>query len=177
LNVEEYEIPFRCGLHGDEWIARLAPVGAKFGFISFHKLGESVRSPVPNPRATFQRRLQDLLAQPLALPPQESAEVVHRRKPAHLTDQDVTDYGFECPVCKNHQTLLCPYEDCGKYSCRGGEQDSAGRFQCQWCGRSLVYGATLPAGAPPAPKEIDSTMLRPELRFRALPPGANDGQL
>jgi hypothetical protein len=164
----EYRVPFKCGRDGEEWTARLGPVGPRFGFLSFENAERRAELSRDQSPADFGRRLRELLNQPAPLPPPEQAEVVGRTQETRLTEDQVTDFGFECPTCKNNGLVLCP--DCRKYFCSGGTQDSAGRFQCQWCGTTLVM-VPRDETEPKSPLDVNVSEPRPQVRYRELPPG------
>jgi hypothetical protein len=172
VNRKDVELAFRCGLDGTEWTARLGPVGRRLGFVGFRRPSAKADVPLPDEAGELRRQLDELLsARPLLSPPR-SADVVSEEQQEKLTEDQTTDYGFECPSCGNVETLLCP--ECAKYSCRGLPRDAGGRIQCQWCGTTLVFGvatASEPGSGKKPPKEIEVRTERTSIRNRELPPG------
>lgn len=164
--MAEYTIPFKCGSDGTEWVARLEPVGARLGFTSFSRAAVKVEPLPADRRAQVMQRFNDLLNTKAPLPPPQSVELIQEEVQRQLTSAQVTSFGFSCPSCRNTQPLLCLL--CQKYSCQGATRDSAGRFQCQWCGETLVLSSTSPAeGTRDVP--IDASTMDLKLRARELP--------
>lgn len=97
----EFFLPFKCGSDGTEWLAKLSPVGPRFGFVAFERPGQKVDNPPPNRREELQRRLDDLLNSTPPLPPPAQSDVVPRQAVTQLTYDQITDFGFSCPSCTN----------------------------------------------------------------------------
>jgi hypothetical protein len=172
MNDHVFEVPIKCGKTGEEWLGRLEAVGLKYGFVHFDLRSTGQHVDTATHKASFGERLRALLSEPpaLPLPPSPNAEVVMKKRVVKLTDEDIITFGFECPTCRNDKILLCP--ECKKYSCQGGQRDTAGRFQCQWCGTTLMFRPlTDDETARATPTEIVSSEKRLSLRFRELPPG------
>lgn len=142
-------------MDGQEWEGWLGPAGPKFAFVRFARPGEVIDSSAASAKAALRQRLGELLAAPLPLPPQPNAEIITTTRQKTITDDQITDFEFECPSCRNPYSLLCPV--CKKFSCRGATRDSGGRIQCQWCFATLVFSSSSGEGER-LPIEIDATM-------------------
>lgn len=166
---EPVVVPYQCARDHEEWSALLEHVGGKYAFVRFSRDEMRVDNPSPDSQASFAQRLRDLMTQPAPLPPQPNAELVRQDRPGQIANDQVTDYGFVCPSCATTKLSLCP--DCAKYFCGAGIQDSAGRFQCPWCGMTLVYRPLSQDEVSNRKSlQVDTSSARAELRYRELPP-------
>jgi hypothetical protein len=167
--MDELTTPFCCAASGNRYTAILGMVGPKYGFVAF--VSDEVRSESPElSDAYFRQRLDDILRTPQPLPPAPHAEVSARARRRSISSTEISSYGFTCPSCGNPDPNACP--NCTKYFCGGGSRDSRQRFQCPWCGETLIR-----TSAHPSTQTVESQLrveveeTRAELRYRELNPG------
>jgi len=154
-------------------VATLGEVGPRFGFTSFSRAGMQVEPLPQDRRAQVLQRFNEMMSAKAALPPPAQVEIVEKEVQRALTSAQITAFGFSCPSCRNKRPLLCP--TCQKYSCQGGQQDSAGRIQCQWCGEVLVFFTRAPGEDAPDIR-IDAATKDLQLRTRELRSGTDQAE-